>query len=283
MELCSRCDGGAIHSPNCPMCGGSGFVDSQQSAIALTFTVPSPFQKQACAARLAREEEKRRSVKIYKAKGTNPKNPQFVRDSLAKRASPANDKHQAKTPSQAGTAKPQAGKAPPASKAKSKPAQSSKPKVANTALAEQLQALKSVIVVAPAKPANKRKKKRRTHKNRAASAPTITRPLRPKPRNNMPFIPVINGRISGECPVTENSESRFSILTLPTKSQGGVNRGFTFEDPLERELSRKNATIFEARHVEEDAGRYMGHSFRDRDGRFGSLPLHDDMDEKDDS
>jgi hypothetical protein len=74
MEFCSRCDGGAIYAPNCPLCGGSGFIESSDTKAPI-FTVPSPFQKQVGVSRLAREEEKRRRVKIYKAKGSEQKQP----------------------------------------------------------------------------------------------------------------------------------------------------------------------------------------------------------------
>lgn len=68
MEFCPRCDGGVIIAPTCPVCSGSGFIDSA-TAASPSYTIPSPFRKAATASRLGREEEKRRKVKSYKQKG----------------------------------------------------------------------------------------------------------------------------------------------------------------------------------------------------------------------
>jgi hypothetical protein len=254
------------------------------------YTVPSPFQKQASISRLAREEEKSRSVKIYKANGTGRKKTLGPKPGkLPQPQPPQGHVGQANAAPHATQPKP-VGKGA-SKKAPSKPKSQTKPipkaKIANTALADQLESLKSVMVLAPAKPP--KKKKRRSPKksgNSSVSMPyrETTPSKRPsKARSGMPFVRVVDGRISEECPVTEKSESRFSSMPRPMGTQGGVNRNFYYEDPDAKEPTPQDFASVGAGHREEDAGRHMGHSFRDRDGRFGSLPMHDVHDERDDT
>ncbi|GHD54713.1 hypothetical protein [Vreelandella hamiltonii] len=271
MEFCSRCDGGAIHAPNCPMCGGSGFVDSQKGASASAYSVPSPFHNNASAARLAREEEKRRSVKVYRAKGSPQKESRLGPKTEAVPAIASNPHSHAK---QAKTRRPQ----PKSGKAK----EASGARITNTALADQLSALKSELVLAPAKPAKKRKKKRRSPKSRENPVLSAPRLSRPKPRKNIPFIPVVNGKVSVLVGVREKSESRFATSVGPMRAAGAFKSDLPFNTARDEDEPQGTSRAFQEHHQEEDGSRYMGHSFREESGRFGSLPLHDNLDEIDD-
>jgi len=285
MEFCSRCDGGAIHAPNCPMCGGSGFVDSQKGASASAYSVPSPFQNNASSARLAREEEKRRSVKVYRTKDSARKVPKIVqRGDVA--PSIAATPHSHAKPANAVIRQPKAANPPCAKKAthkrRGKPKKTPSAKIANTALADQLSALKPELVLAPAKPAKKRKKKRRSPKNRenpVLSAPQLSRP---QPRKRIPLIPVVDGKVSVEGGLGEKSESRFATAAGPMRAAGAIRSELPFNEVHDEERPQGTSRAFQEHHREEDGGRYMGHSFREENGRFGSLPLYDNLDEIDD-
>lgn len=283
MEFCSRCDGGAIHAPNCPLCGGSGFVDSQKGASAPAYTVPSPFQNNASAARLAREEEKRRSVKVYRAKGSARKEPRIVPRSDVTPPIAANPRAK---PAKVVVAQPKPGISPcdnkAAHKRKGKPRKTPAAKIANTAQADKLGALKPEIVLAPAKPAKKRKKKRQAPKSKATTAPMAPRLSRSKPRKDIPFIPVVNGKVSVEGCLGEKSESRFTTAAGPMRAAGAIRSELPFNEVHDEEGPQGTSRAFQEYHREEDGGRYMGHSFREEDGRFGSLPLYDNLDEIDD-
>lgn len=285
MEFCSRCDGGAIHAPNCPMCGGSGFVDSQKEASTLAYTVPSPFQNNASAARLAREEEKRRSVKVYRAKGSPHQAQKIARWSEAA-PSVKGSSHSHARPAKAEDPQGKAGNPPCAKKAthkrKGKTKKTPSAKIANTALADQLSALKAELVLAPAKPAKKRKKKRRSPKSRENLVLSAPRQSRPQPRKNIPFIPVVDGKVSVEGCLGEKSESRFTTAAGPMRAAGAVRSELSFNEVQDEEKPQGTSGAFQEYHREEDGGRYMGHSFREENGRFGSLPLYDNLDEIDD-
>lgn len=97
----------------------------------------------------------------------------------------------------------------------------------------------------------------------------------------MPSIKVIDGRIAEKHTFSEQSQSRFISMLSPCPS-GGLSRDFIFDETPENfEQKRRGVSIVESRQPEEDGGRYVGHSFRDRDGRYGSLPLYDNYNEDD--
>jgi hypothetical protein len=371
MDFCPRCDGGAIPSPNCPTCGGSGFVTDSQPEAPST-TLPSPFRSTTELTRQTREQEKRRKVKVLKVKMTPEERRRAEHEALAakceamrrRKAAEAQRRLEARrkapltyrsTPegavvestyrkkkessdilSQAPTSrkipmskwstpKPSqrrrealeerlAGELEDRSAAPPKPRESreeqSAKQVRNTTLADQLAPLKDSLVVS-SEPATTRRPvgKQATTDAEAARQPatpkdetdylkseksvSLARQRRKRKRlaaekakKSKSFVPVRDGKLEdgAAVPTTCRSESR--LVKVQTDRQGRVSWGAAgHSDDLtqgdHQEDRRGTAAIFEPRYREEDGGRHMGHSFRDLDGSYGSLPLYDNYDELD--
>ena len=67
MEFCPRCRGGEVNAPNCPGCGGSGFVDevaTEPAPSKILSVSPVARRQQIETARKVREAEKRRKVRV---------------------------------------------------------------------------------------------------------------------------------------------------------------------------------------------------------------------------
>ncbi len=126
-------------------------------------------------------------------------------------------------------------------------------------------------------------RKQRKEKRLAAKDPTKNK------TRSRPFIRVKDGKLDSESPAQLGSLSEPRIVTVQSArlgrcaSAGNAHDGVDLiplrDDPDEE--AQGIAGVFAARQREEDGGRYMGHSFRDRDGSYGSLPLYDNLDEYD--
>jgi hypothetical protein len=77
------------------------------------------------------------------------------------------------------------------------------------------------------------------------------------------------------------ANGRFVTLNDPARMRGGSS-GNNFRGEIspshDQDLADAFATAPPSFDREEDGSRHMGHSFRDQDGSFGSMPLHDDHD-----
>lgn len=350
MDLCPRCQGGAIEAPNCPVCGGSGFVRDPQGQT-LSTAIPSPFRKTSTQTRQAREAEKHRKVKVLPVRMTPAERRQAEKEAFSakceamrrrraaelKREKDARERAPVefsttpegtvvKSTYRKNNKSVDAGRHPQAPVSRkvhlsnqSTPEQSRRGKkrteqpprvskeaqsamaVRNTALADQLAALKGQLAPAPGPAAPQQPEVKdepvRLESSSMSALEAKKRPQgkRPKSRKTLSvsdnqiqksqegkFLRVNNGKLTRASKSLIEGHSETRLVTMESPRMGRVTwpYGDTSEASTDEE-DQGAAVLFEPRQREEDGGRYMGHSFRDRDGSFGSMPVYDNLDEYD--
>lgn len=101
-----------------------------------------------------------------------------------------------------------------------------------------------------------------------------------KARERGKYMKVEKGRLVKPVPSCGQSESRMAVIS--NERAGGTSKGLPgggSDSSVDGSQPPLRSGTFELRHSEEDGGRYLGQSFREESGRFGSLPLYDDYDE----
>lgn len=325
MEICKRCHGGEIYAPNCPVCGGSGWVDEQApSAVSpggshpVAVISPEARHRQIEERRKAREEEKKRKVRVRSIPSAKakPRAQQYDSNLDPLPLPPAEcqdrerwlkkyEKRQARRLAEEKRRKSMTfeqlaqedakrreraylrrlakmrvvrkGDGQPKSRAKDKVAEKNRQRTkrlsreeqsarlaTNNQLGAQLGELlkqpEARDVVRPSVrqdgcPPNQSTDSaatKRGHKRKEKRTQKGYKPRYPKGRMGR----ISSGRLGG---VSKD----FPGEDMPRDPMAEVNKEFTTATPT-----------FER---EEDASRYMGHSFRDH-GEYGSIPMYDDYD-----
>ncbi|CAM3860625.1 hypothetical protein VRRI112168_03645 [Vreelandella rituensis] len=302
MDLCPRCHGGEINAPNCPCCSGKGFLTDEAPSPENTMTVV-PDTVRTTLNRLGieeREKEKKRNVRVVAVK----KPPALVAKEKADalRNAEGEEKRQIAAANwQAKMQRQRQRQAEAMSRVIHRDAN-------NRPCGPALAAPQSERKPAPTCPGRKKPTQKKSKVGRKSAAPT------PKKRGVMPrtdckiryskkeasAAEIFNtqlqdqlgqllglpkgkaqdaGSPAGDHARASVSESRFVSLGSSSGRPGGVSQDFRDIDREIDEDEREIANVFQAPHTDEDATRYFGHSFRERDGRFGSLPAYDDYDE----
>lgn len=295
MELCPRCHGGEIHAPNCPICGGSGFVSGQavpQAApsVAGSCVSPEARRRQVQSYRRAREEEKRRAVRVstkYHAPtpGTDASlTPEERRDREKWRG-----KYQRRQERRMAEEKRRR-------KLTAEQLEEERRKRREKAYMRRLNRMK---LAEKGSDRPRRAKPKQGDKRTRATAQRISREEQSaqQARNNqmeekLRSLLGASSRGSDDAPhpgkgrapsagkESDGGRSKRS-RQVAARPRGGSNRDFPGECPPPiplDEVRKEFSTALPGFEREEDASRYIGHSFRDH-GEYGSYPMHDDYDE----
>lgn len=278
MEFCPRCRGGEVNAPNCPGCGGSGFVDEVEVAPAKILSVsPVVRRQQIETARKAREEEKRRKVRVGSRPATGTEmalaalTPQERRDREKWLR-----KYQAR---QARRLKDEARRR----------------KMTPEQLAAEDQRRRERAYV-------KRLNRLQVAK-KAAEAPwsgrgadgqkVPTRPPRDRPsREEQSAKAATNDQLRAQLaallpdasPDPEHAKAdkwpAAKKRTAKHNRRRGQEEGLRELPPIDPLHGYRGEfqTVVPGHERDEDAGRHYGHSFRDQGGQFGSMPQYDDHD-----
>jgi len=310
MEFCPRCQGGSIDAPNCPVCGGSGWIDETAPAA------PQPGVSTAppMAHPSARPRHRLKRGRIDRTPGSN--GPTASDEALQARQAAAKKER--------------------AKRRRERRAKEREEQRLRAAEEKRIQHLKEVKRRALAKVERERKarevlakdlrpagtegtvvgataNKRRTGKGRSGALPQQTakqgsgrQPRRSREEQSAQMAR--NSQLQDQLTALLKTP-KAEDLDLPTsrsenpretpaggqatsphgKGRGSRNRGkpsagpgtawrdIPSSDPLQ-EYRDEFTTEVPGRGAEEDRGRDYGQGFRDR-GAFGSMPLHDDHDD----
>lgn len=312
IEMCSRCNGGDIYAPNCPMCSGSGFINTSVTPA----TLPVPSHKVAGRHIPAGQEKAPHRIKIFKVSRTpkekmheDQEKRQRQKDSQ-RRLSQANGTFNRRNRYPETSADPakkrQLERSNTAVKTHNTPKvkntqphprsreQKSAASVANNQMEQQLASLLG----------SSTQKQTLYQENKASMTPQIPEVPRPKtkktlqkehrvntspdPKSNKSecydtqyycrkknVMRVVNGHLEKPEKTLHLPLSTSNYASLP--SRGGSRKGHLGDDQIEQ-IDDSVTAPFEVSSYEEDGGRYYGTHFREADGKFGSLPLYDDYD-----
>lgn len=281
MEFCPRCRGGEVNAPNCPGCGGSGFVDevAVQPAPAKILSVsPVVRRQQIETARKAREAEKRRKVRVGSRPATGTEmalaalTPQERRDREKWLR-----KYQAR---QARRLKDEARRR------KMTPEQmaAEDQRRRERAYVKRLNRLQVAK-----KGSDATRSGRGAARQKAPTPPPRERLSREEQSAKSATNDQLRAQLAALLPEASASDPAHAKADKQpaAKKRSGKHNRRRAQDRGLRELPPIDPlhayrgefqTVLPGHECDEDAGRHYGHSFRDQGGRFGSMPQYDDHD-----
>jgi len=280
MEFCPRCRGGEVNAPNCPGCGGSGFVDevtTEPAPSKILSVSPVARRQQIETARKAREAEKRRKVRVGSRPVTGTEmalaalSPQERRDREKWLR-----KYQAR-------------------QAKRLKDEARRRKMTPEQLAAEDQRRRERAYVkrlnrlqVAKKGAEAPRSERGENRQKAPTPPPRDRLSREEQSAKAATNDQLRAQLAALLPDASPDPAHAKTDKRPSaKKRKAKHNGRRAQDKGLRELPPIDPlhayrgefqTVVPGHERDEDAGRHYGHSFRDQGGQFGSMPQYDDHD-----
>ena len=278
MEFCSRCRGG--EAPNCPVCGGSGFLTDEaakQPPRPMVGAAASPEvrRRQARSYREAREKEKQRTVRV----NSRDDRPRVARPGLSPEEQRDREKwrrkYQKRQQKRASEEKRRRNLTPEQLEKEDR-------RRREKAYVQRLNRMQ-VAEKGYERPRRPSRQARPSQPSREEQSAQVARnnQMEEKLAKLLGVSPKSKPPTPGKRKRGKNRSRPAAAHPRPEQPRGGSNRDFPGEplppDPLD-EVREEFRTAIPSFEREEDASRYMGHSFRDH-GEYGSIPMYDDYDE----
>ncbi len=300
MEFCSRCQGGAIDAPNCPVCGGSGWIEEASSAEPAASIPPAPPLGRPSARPRQGKELSRNASSVGTQFALTQEQQQAQEAARKKRAQKRRERRARERDEQRRKA---------AEEKRIQHLQEVKRRIEQKldrdrkereVLAKDLRPAGTEGTIVGDPPLKRRLRKE--------SKPTANKPGKPgkdKPgrvpsprlsREERSAQLAQNSQLKDQLSALLRSPEARDLITSPGKDKVGKRqhqkrrpqkkrakaetrlRELSPKDPLQA-YRREFTTSAPGIEAEEDGGRDLGHSFRDRGGQFGSMPLYDDHEE----